>query len=258
MKAYRKEQGSRPSSAPAGPRAARAPRTGRGGRQDGGIGESKFSPIYDDEMPCGTRSRLSRARSTRRRHRRRCAVRNQLKDFEANGYGKFPVCMARTQYFFTTDPTRKGAPTDHMVPIREVRLSAGGVHRRHLRRHHDHAGPPAPAGRRGHRPRGRRGRRPVLGAEDDPHRIASGPGDIVRAVLLSWSFRMSRRRPPMTTLRRWRRSGVGIGPFQSAGPNMRPISRPWRSMRTLAGRPTASTFSSTVALGSAYSVSAVA
>jgi len=52
-------------------------------------------------------------------------VRDQLKTFEANGYGKFPICMAKTQYSFTTDPNMKGAPTNHVVPIREVRLSAG-------------------------------------------------------------------------------------------------------------------------------------
>jgi formate--tetrahydrofolate ligase len=52
-------------------------------------------------------------------------VRDQLKAFEAQGYGKFPICMAKTQYSFSTDPNLKGAPTDHVVPIREVRLSAG-------------------------------------------------------------------------------------------------------------------------------------
>lgn len=52
-------------------------------------------------------------------------VRDQLKGFEAQGYGKFPICMAKTQYSFSTDPNLKGAPTNHVVPIREVRLSAG-------------------------------------------------------------------------------------------------------------------------------------
>ena len=47
------------------------------------------------------------------------------RDFEAQGYGNFPICMAKTQYSFSTDPNLKGAPTDHVVPIREVRLSAG-------------------------------------------------------------------------------------------------------------------------------------
>ena len=52
-------------------------------------------------------------------------VRNQLKEWEAQGYGNLPVCMAKTQYSFSTDPNLRGAPTGHSVPVREVRLSAG-------------------------------------------------------------------------------------------------------------------------------------
>jgi formate--tetrahydrofolate ligase len=52
-------------------------------------------------------------------------IRNQLKEWETAGYGHLPVCMAKTQYSFTTDPNRRGAPTGHSVPVREVRLSAG-------------------------------------------------------------------------------------------------------------------------------------
>ena len=52
-------------------------------------------------------------------------IRNQLKEWEEAGYGHLPVCMAKTQYSFTTDPNRRGAPTGHSVPVREVRLSAG-------------------------------------------------------------------------------------------------------------------------------------
>ncbi len=52
-------------------------------------------------------------------------IRDQLKAWEAAGYGHLPVCMAKTQYSFTTDPNRRGAPTGHSVPVREVRLSAG-------------------------------------------------------------------------------------------------------------------------------------
>jgi len=52
-------------------------------------------------------------------------VRNQLKEFEDNGFGNLPVCMAKTQYSFSTDPALRGAPSNHVVPIREVRLSAG-------------------------------------------------------------------------------------------------------------------------------------
>ena len=52
-------------------------------------------------------------------------VRNQLKEFESNGFGNLPVCIAKTQYSFSTDPNLKGAPTGHVLPIREVRLSSG-------------------------------------------------------------------------------------------------------------------------------------
>ena len=52
-------------------------------------------------------------------------VRQQLAEFEDAGYGKYPVCMAKTQYSFSTDPNLLGAPSGHVVPIREVRLAAG-------------------------------------------------------------------------------------------------------------------------------------
>ena len=52
-------------------------------------------------------------------------IRDQLKTWEVMGYGKFPICVAKTQYSFSTDPNLKGAPSNHVVPIREVRLSAG-------------------------------------------------------------------------------------------------------------------------------------
>ncbi len=52
-------------------------------------------------------------------------IRNQLKDFETKGFGNLPVCIAKTQYSFSTDPNLKGAPTGHVLPIREVRLSSG-------------------------------------------------------------------------------------------------------------------------------------
>ena len=52
-------------------------------------------------------------------------IRQQLKDFEEKGYGKLPVCIAKTQYSFSTDPSLKGAPTGHVLPVREVRLSSG-------------------------------------------------------------------------------------------------------------------------------------
>ena len=52
-------------------------------------------------------------------------VRKQIEDLQENGYGNFPVCVAKTQYSFSTDPTLRGAPSNHEIPIREVRLSAG-------------------------------------------------------------------------------------------------------------------------------------
>jgi formate--tetrahydrofolate ligase len=53
------------------------------------------------------------------------AVREQFKQLQDSGYGKFPICMAKTQYSFSTDPNLKGAPSGHVVPIKEIRLSAG-------------------------------------------------------------------------------------------------------------------------------------
>jgi formate--tetrahydrofolate ligase len=52
-------------------------------------------------------------------------IRDQLKNFEEAGYGDFPICIAKTQYSFSTDPSLKGAPTGHVLPIREIRLSSG-------------------------------------------------------------------------------------------------------------------------------------
>jgi formate--tetrahydrofolate ligase len=89
-------------------------------------GVSKFSTLYDDSMPLWEKVKTIATKlygasdivgDTR--------VRQQFKDLEAGGYGKLPVCMAKTQYSFSTDPSLKGAPSNHVVPIREVRLSAG-------------------------------------------------------------------------------------------------------------------------------------
>jgi len=52
-------------------------------------------------------------------------IRDQLKKIEEDGFGKFPICIAKTQYSFSTDPSLKGAPSGHVLPIREVRLSSG-------------------------------------------------------------------------------------------------------------------------------------
>ncbi|MDE2385695.1 MAG: formate--tetrahydrofolate ligase [Alphaproteobacteria bacterium] len=87
---------------------------------------SQFKPIYGDELPL-----FEKVRTIAREIYRADdivadkSVRDQLKTWEAMGYGKFPICVAKTQYSFTTDPNLKGAPINHVVPIREVRLSAG-------------------------------------------------------------------------------------------------------------------------------------
>ena len=52
-------------------------------------------------------------------------VRDQLKDFESKGYGNLPICVAKTQYSFSTDPSLKGAPSGHVLSVREIRLSSG-------------------------------------------------------------------------------------------------------------------------------------
>ena len=85
-----------------------------------------FAPLYNDEM-----SLLGKIETIAKRIYRAdevladAKIRNQLKEWETAGYGNLPVCMAKTQYSFTTDPNRRGAPTGHSVPVREVRLSAG-------------------------------------------------------------------------------------------------------------------------------------
>jgi formate--tetrahydrofolate ligase len=89
-------------------------------------GQSQFAPLYPDEMPLFEKIntivqriyRGSEAIADR-------SVRDQLHAWEQAGYGHLPVCMAKTQYSFSTDPNLRGAPTGHVVPIREVRLSAG-------------------------------------------------------------------------------------------------------------------------------------
>ena len=53
------------------------------------------------------------------------SIRRRMAKLEKDGFGHLPVCIAKTQYSFSTDPTLRGAPSGHMVPVREVRLSAG-------------------------------------------------------------------------------------------------------------------------------------
>ena len=89
-------------------------------------GKARFKPLYPDNMPLlekietvvkniyGAKELVADAK-----------VCQQLQEWEKAGYGKFPICIAKTQYSFSTDPNLKGAPVGHTVTLREVRLSAG-------------------------------------------------------------------------------------------------------------------------------------
>ena len=87
---------------------------------------ANFAPIYPAEMPLAEKiqticKRIYRADEAIMDKK----IRDQLRDWEQQGYGDLPVCMAKTQYSFSTDPNLRGAPTGHTVPVREVRISAG-------------------------------------------------------------------------------------------------------------------------------------
>lgn len=89
-------------------------------------GQAKYKPLYSSDMHLFDKietiaREIYRADEVLADQK----IRTQLRDWEAQGYGKLPICMAKTQYSFTTDPNRRGAPTGHSLPIREVRLSAG-------------------------------------------------------------------------------------------------------------------------------------
>ena len=89
-------------------------------------GAANFAPLYPDDMPLMEKietiaKRIYHADEVLADK----SIRAQLKTWEEAGYGHLPVCMAKTQYSFSTDPNLRGAPTGHSVPVREVRLSAG-------------------------------------------------------------------------------------------------------------------------------------
>ncbi|NPD17787.1 formate--tetrahydrofolate ligase [Xinfangfangia sp. D13-10-4-6] len=89
-------------------------------------GKSNFAPLYPDDMGLFAKietiaKRIYHAGDVIADK----SVRDQLKAWEAAGYGNLPVCMAKTQYSFSTDPNLRGAPEGHTIPVREVRLSAG-------------------------------------------------------------------------------------------------------------------------------------
>jgi len=89
-------------------------------------GEANFSTLYPSEMPLWDKietiaSKIYRADGISADQK----TRNQIKDLQEGGFGNLPVCIAKTQYSFSSDPNQKGAPTGHTIPVREVRLSAG-------------------------------------------------------------------------------------------------------------------------------------
>jgi formate--tetrahydrofolate ligase len=89
-------------------------------------GASQFAPLYPDDMPLFEKINTIVKRIYRGSEAiADKSIRDQLRQWEEAGYGNLPVCMAKTQYSFSTDPNLRGAPTGHVVPVREVRLSAG-------------------------------------------------------------------------------------------------------------------------------------
>jgi len=88
--------------------------------------ENKFKFLYEDSAPLFKKIELIAKEIY---HASEVVadtkIREQLKNFQENGYGKLPICVAKTQFSFSTDPSLKGAPSGHVLPIREVRLSSG-------------------------------------------------------------------------------------------------------------------------------------
>ncbi|MET0667478.1 MAG: formate--tetrahydrofolate ligase [Methyloceanibacter sp.] len=87
---------------------------------------SKFKPLYPDNMTLWEKARTI-AREIYRAEDISAdkSVRDRFAELEKEGFGNFPICVAKTQYSFSTNPDAKGAPSGHIIPIREVRLSAG-------------------------------------------------------------------------------------------------------------------------------------
>ena len=87
---------------------------------------ARFAPLYPDAMPLADKIRSIAQQIYRARDIALPAdVTKRLARFEELGFGHLPVCIAKTQYSFSADPTKLGAPVDHVLPVREVRLSAG-------------------------------------------------------------------------------------------------------------------------------------
>jgi len=89
-------------------------------------GAAHFSPLYPDQLPLFEKiERVAREIYRAGEVTADKSVREQLRQWEEQGYGQLPVCIAKTQYSFSTDPNLRGAPEGHVVHVREVRLSAG-------------------------------------------------------------------------------------------------------------------------------------
>ena len=89
-------------------------------------GKANLKLLYPDDMPLFEKIRtIAREIYRARDISAEKAVKDQLAAFEAMGYGTAPICVAKTQYSFSTNPEAKGAPVDHIINVREVRLSAG-------------------------------------------------------------------------------------------------------------------------------------
>ena len=88
--------------------------------------KNKFKYLYSDDIPVLEKiekiaKEIYRAKGIEVDEK----IKQQVKEIEKAGFGKFPVCIAKTQYSFSTDPKSKGAPSGHILPIREIRLSSG-------------------------------------------------------------------------------------------------------------------------------------
>ncbi|WP_018236572.1 formate--tetrahydrofolate ligase [Ensifer sp. BR816] len=89
-------------------------------------GHTQFSPLYPDDMPLFHKiETIAKDIYHASEVIADKLIRDQLRTWEDQGYGHLPICMAKTQYSFSTDPNLRGAPSGHAVPIREVRLAAG-------------------------------------------------------------------------------------------------------------------------------------
>ena len=89
-------------------------------------GASQFRTLYDDDLSLWDKTQMiAREIYGAEEVIADKKVRAQFAKFEAEGFGQYPICMAKTQYSFSTDPNLLGAPSGHVVPIREIRLAAG-------------------------------------------------------------------------------------------------------------------------------------